>query len=418
MKYKAVKGMDDILPKDISTWQELERTARRKLESYGYSEIRTPILEDASVFIRSIGEETDIVTKEMYVFKDRKERPLAMRPEGTAPIVRSYVEHSFDKVSPQAKLYYIGPMFRSEKPQKGRSRQFHQIGVEVFGTYSPYADSEIIIQMDDMLKSFGLKEFIIKINSLGSIEDKKKFSNNLKTYLKEKESRLCDDCKNRIKSNPLRVFDCKMESCKVALKGSPNITDSLSEESKKHYEKVKNILDKMKIKYKEEKSLVRGLDYYTGTVFEVVHPALGAQDAIGAGGRYDNLVKDFGGKESGAVGYALGIERMILALKDKVLKTKPIIFIATLGDEAKILGIKISSEIRDKISIVTVLNDLQETSLKSQMRNADKNNADFVLIIGDDELKENKVTLRDMKTKEQCSVSIKSIAEEIKQKVG
>ena len=418
MKYKAVRGMDDILPKDIATWQELEMIARSGLESYGYSEIRTPILEDASVFIRSIGEETDIVTKEMYVFKDRKDRSLAMRPEGTAPIVRSYVEHSLDMVSSQAKLYYIGPMFRSERPQKGRSRQFHQIGVEVFGTYSPYADSEVIIQMDNMLKSFGLQDFTIKINSLGSVEDKNKFSSNLKKYLKEKESMLCSDCKKRTKNNPLRVLDCKVESCKTALKGSPSITDSLSENSKKHYEKVKSVLDKMNIKYKEEKNLVRGLDYYTGTVFEVIHPALGAQDAIGAGGRYDNLVKDFGGRESGAVGYALGIERIILALGDKAPKVKRTMFIATMGDAAKLLGIKLSSSIREKLPQFTVLTDLQEASLKSQMRNADKNNAEFVLIIGDDELKEEKITLRNMKTKEQLSVSLESAAEEIKKKVG
>ena len=418
MKYKAVRGMDDILPKDIATWQELETIARSGLESYGYSEIRTPILEDASVFIRSIGEETDIVTKEMYVFKDRKDRSLAMRPEGTAPIVRSYVEHSLDMVSSQAKLYYIGPMFRSERPQKGRSRQFHQIGVEVFGTYSPYADSEVIIQMDNMLKSFGLQDFTIKINSLGSVEDKNKFSSNLKKYLKEKESMLCSDCKKRTKNNPLRVLDCKVESCKTALNGSPSITDSLSENSKKHYEKVKSVLDKMNIKYKEEKNLVRGLDYYTGTVFEVIHPALGAQDAIGAGGRYDNLVKDFGGRESGAVGYALGIERIILALGDKAPKVKRTMFIATMGDAAKLLGIKLSSSIREKLPQFTVLTDLQEASLKSQMRNADKNNAEFVLIIGDDELKEEKITLRNMKTKEQLSVSLESAAEEIKKKVG
>ena len=418
MKYKAVRGMDDILPKDIATWQELETIARSGLESYGYSEIRTPILEDASVFIRSIGEETDIVTKEMYVFKDRKDRSLAMRPEGTAPIVRSYVEHSLDMVSSQAKLYYIGPMFRSERPQKGRSRQFHQIGVEVFGTYSPYADSEVIIQMDNMLKSFGLQDFTIKINSLGSVEDKNKFSSNLKKYLKEKESMLCSDCKKRTKNNPLRVLDCKVESCKTALKGSPSITDSLSENSKKHYEKVKSVLDKMNIKYKEEKNLVRGLDYYTGTVFEVIHPALGAQDAIGAGGRYDNLVKDFGGRESGAVGYALGIERIILALGDKAPKVKRTMFIATMGDAAKLLGIKLSSSIREKLPQFTVLTDLQEASLKSQMRNADKNNAEFVLIIGDDELKEERITLRNMKTKEQLSVSLESAAEEIKKKVG
>ena len=341
-----------------------------------------------------------------------------MRPEGTAPIVRSYVEHSLDKVSPESKLYYIGPMFRSERPQKGRQRQFHQIGVEVIGTSSPYADIEVIVQLDGLLKRFGLKDFTIKLNSLGCRSDKENFKTTLKKYLKDKEARLCGDCKKRMKKNPLRVLDCKSESCIQVLRGAPSVVDSLCDSCKKHFDKVRSVLKSLKLTFKETPNLVRGLDYYTGTVFEITHPALGGQDAIGAGGRYDNLVKDLGGPEVGAIGYALGIERIILALgtskEDFACCSKTTLYIATLGDEAKVEGIKIAGEIR-KLNI-RVLTDTRDVSLKAQMRTADKNKAKFVLILGEDELKERKIVLRDMDTKSQDSLEIDSIQEEIKKR--
>lgn len=414
MKYKAVRGMEDILPPDIYIWRDIEEKTRRYLEFYGYVEIRTPILEDTSIFVRSIGETTDIVTKEMYTFKDKKGRSLTLRPEGTAPIVRSYIEHSLDKISPELKLYYIGPMFRSERPQKGRTRQFHQIGVEVIGSNSYLADAEIIMQMSKMLEYFELNEFKIKLNSLGCKKDKENFTNKLKIYLKEKEKRLCQDCKVRIKKNVLRVLDCKEESCIQIVRNAPNIVESLCIPCKDHFDKLKDTLTKLKIKFEETKNLVRGLDYYTGTVFEVTHPVLGAQDAIGAGGRYDNLVKDFGGPDVGAVGYALGMERIIMALKKEPHKVSQVVFIATVGDEAKIRGIQIAEKIRTKSeSNIIALTDIKGTSLKSQMRSADKNKARIVVILGEDELKISKATLRDMEKKEQISVNLDNVAEEV-----
>lgn len=418
MKYKSVRGMEDILPGDIQIWQELERMARADFKSYGYMEIRTPILEDTSIFVHSIGETTDIVTKEMYAFKDRKGRSLTLRPEGTAPIVRAYIEHSMDKISPELKLYYIGPMFRSERPQKGRSRQFHQIGVEIIGTNSPFADAEVIMQLDKMLKCFGLKDFIIKLNSLGCGKDKVKFSDRLRKYLEDKKKLLCKDCKDRMKRNVLRVLDCKNETCVQVVKGAPNILESLCPPCKEHFDKLKNTLKTMKIEFKEEKNIVRGLDYYTGTVFEVTHPALGGQDAIAAGGRYDNLVKDFGGPSVGAVGYALGTERVIIALKKTLPASKKVVYVATLGEAAKIHGIQIAEKIRNELPNLIVLTDIKEASLKSQMRSADKNNAKIAVILGEDELKGRKATIRDMVKKEQVSVNKDNVVAEIKERLG
>jgi len=410
MKYKAVKGMEDILPKDIEIWQELEKIARRDLESCGYKEIRTPIPENTSVFTRSIGETTDIVTKEMYTFKDRKDRSLTLRPEGTAPIVRSYVEHTLYNDSAETRLYYMGPMFRSERPQKGRSRQFHQIGAEILGSASAYADAELILQLDHMLKGFGLKDFSIKLNSLGCAKDKAEFSEKLKQYLQSKKNRLCEDCKKRLKKNVLRVLDCKAEACKQVLRQAPDISQSLCSPCEDHLSKVKSVLKN--VKFVDAKNLVRGLDYYTGTVFEITHPNLGSQDAIGAGGRYDNLVKDMGGPNIPAVGYALGLERIILALKGKlpVSTDTKVVYIATLGDTAKKAGLEKAAKIREGLKgklkgLPVVISDIKENaSLKAQMRNADKQKAKAVVILGDNELKSGKITVRDMVNRKDYSI--------------
>jgi len=420
MEYRSVKGMEDILPQDVQIWQYLERTARTELESYGYREIRTPIVEDTSIFVRGIGETTDIVTKEMYTFTDRKDRSLTLRPEGTAPIVRAYIEHSLDQVSQVLRLYYIGPMFRAERPQKGRSRQFHQIGVEVFGADSSYADVEVIMQATSLLKLFGLSGFTIKLNSLGCKKDKDAFADKLKRFLEDKKNRLCADCKERIKKNALRVLDCKEESCMQVVREAPNILESLCDPCKDHFDKVKRCLESVKVEFKETKNLVRGLDYYTGTVFEITHTALGGQDAIGAGGRYDNLAKDLGGPSVGAVGYALGIERIIIALKKELPASKNVVYIATLGDAAKINGVQLAEKIRRDAGLqgVIVLTDITESSLKSQMRSADKNNAKVVLILGDEELKQNKVVIKDMVgAKEQVCVGLDSAIDELRKRL-
>jgi histidyl-tRNA synthetase len=355
----------------------------------------------------------------MFTFSDRKERSLTMRPEGTAPIVRAYIEHSLGTASPLTKLYYIGPMFRAERPQKGRLRQFHQIGVEVIGTSSPYADIEVLVQLNGMLMAFGLDGFAIRLNSLGCKEDKARFAEGLKKYLSDKKARLCEDCKNRMEKNVLRVLDCKNETCAQVVRGAPNILDNLCAPCREHFNKVKDGLKKVGVRFEEAKNLVRGLDYYTATVFEVTHPDLGSQDAIGAGGRYDNLVKDMGGPAAGAVGYALGIERLLIALKAKAPEAGKIVYIATLGDEAKIKGQQLAGKIKDEaIPGVVVLQDISEASLKSQMRSADKNGARIVVILGEEELKQSKAVIKDMQEKDsQDSVALDSVIERLKKKL-
>jgi len=416
MKYKAVKGMDDILPQDVAIWQHLENEARIILEHYGYSEIRTPILENTEIFSRSIGETTDIVTKEMYSFKDRKGRSLTLRPEGTASIVRAYIEHAFWNTPDSSMLYYIGPMFRSERPQKGRTRQFYQIGVEVFGAKTVAADVSVIIVLKRMLQRFGLENFNIKLNSLGCKKDKDNFSAKLKVYLKDKKSRLCDDCKLRIDQNVLRVLDCKKDSCVQTIRSAPSIGSSLCMVCKREFEELKNFLDSLDIKFAETKNLVRGLDYYTGTVFEITHQALGSQDAIGAGGRYDNLVKDMGGPDTPAVGFALGMERIIIALdkkEKKPISSKNLVYIATLGAKAKLQGFELAERIRKELR-TAVLTDIKQASLKSQLRAADKSGAKVVLIIGEDEISKKQIVLKDMVKKEQAPVKKEDILDELK----
>lgn len=426
MKYQAVKGMEDILPQDAVIWQQIERVVRGFLESWGFREIRTPVLEDTSVFVRSIGETTDIVTKEMFTFSDRKERSLTLRPEGTAPIVRAYIEHSLDKTysESEARLYYIGPMFRAENPQKGRQRQFHQIGAEIIGSRDVQFDVEIIMQLDKMLRALGLEGFTIKLNTLGCSKDKAAFSEKLKAYLKGEKNMLCDDCKKRIDKNVLRVLDCKKEPCIHIAKGAPNIVDSLCNDCVQHFITVKAMLQGVGISFVETKNLVRGLDYYTGTVFEIVHPSLGGQDALGAGGRYDNLVKEMGGPDVGAVGYALGIERILIALGNKIESLRPaVVFFATLGQDAKVKAFKLADELRracnnpHMLKVVALVGGMGGASLKSQMRSADKNEAKFVIIIGDDEVARGEVTIRDMGTKEQVSVKFTDIVNTMKEKL-
>ncbi|MDP2912991.1 MAG: histidine--tRNA ligase [Candidatus Omnitrophota bacterium] len=432
--YKSIRGMEDILPGGIRAWQSLERIARIELESNGYSEIRTPILEETAVFSRSIGDTTDIVTKEMYTFVDKKGRGLSLRPEGTAPIVRAYVEHSLHRISNQSRLYYIGPMFRSERPQKGRSRQFHQIGAEIIGSSEPQMDAEIIARLSDLLKLFGLEAFQIKLNSLGCKDDKDKFSGKLKNYLKGKKNKLCADCNNRLEKNCLRVLDCKNEECVKIVKDSPDIADNLCGRCGEHFGKVKMMLESyFGVQFVESKKMVRGLDYYTGTVFEVTHPDLGGQDALGGGGRYDNLVKEFGGPNVGAVGFAIGIERVFIALGDKkdLFGSPGLVYIATLGGDAKIKGRKLAEELRLRwngfpppdgrlynLNVVTLL-DWTDASLRSQMRSADRNGARVVIILGDDEIKQNKAAIKDMENKEpQFLIDIGSVVDEVGKRMG
>ncbi|MDD5680584.1 MAG: histidine--tRNA ligase [Candidatus Omnitrophica bacterium] len=415
-KINSLRGMRDILPPEVYSWQFVEKAAREVFESFGYEEIRTPLLEETALFQRGIGEGTDIVNKEMYTFTDKGGRSITLRPEGTAPIVRSYVENNLNAGEDMVKLYYMGPMFRSERPQKGRSRQFYQVGIEAVGSASPYVDAEAILAMAAFFAKVGLDDFKVKLCSLGCSADKEKFAKALKEYLKGETSRLCDDCKVRLEKNVLRILDCKVESCKTLLVNSPKAKDFLCPPCAENYKKVKDIISSYGINFQEDANLVRGLDYYTSTVFEVTHPALGSQDAIAAGGRYDNLIEDFGGKKTGAFGFAVGVERLLLALSSKgeikTTKSGTALYIAATGEDVYPEAFKSTMALRREGISCEI--DFQGRSLKAQMRQANKKNAAFVAIFGDEELKRGEVVLRDMKTKEQRNVKLSELAKAVK----
>jgi len=339
MKIKAIRGTKDILPQEIEIWHFIEEKAKALCRNAGFKEIRTPLLEEARLFRRSIGEASDIVRKEMYSFLDRKKRLLCLRPEATASVVRAYLEHAQDKSLGLAKFYYFGPMFRAERPQAGRLRQFHHIGVEAIGSLNPYLDAEVIVLAIDILRQLKIENFTLKLNSIGCKKDREKYIRNLKVQLKDRLKLLCPDCHIRYKVNPLRIFDCKNPDCKNVSRCLRPIPQDLCPECGEHYAKVKLALDSLAIRYVPSPHLVRGLDYYSKTCFEIVHPKLGAQDAIGAGGRYDDLVGELGGPQRPAVGFALGVERLIAVLEPNNLqltdKTQPSLYFAAIGEESK-----------------------------------------------------------------------------------
>lgn len=410
---KALRGTKDLLPQEAKLWTILEQKAKTIFSLFGYEEIRTPIIEEAPLFVRSIGEGTDIVEKQMYTFLDRGERSIALRPEATASAVRAYLEHGMDRQAGLVKLFYLGPMFRAERPQAGRARQFHQIGVEAIGSYSSYLDVEIIALLSTLLDSFGIKGYSIKLNSLGCENDKKELSKGLRKSMENRIDDFCDDCKARYAKNILRILDCKNEKCKSSIKAIfKGTTDYLCSRCRLHFDAVKEALGILKIDYKLEPYLVRGLDYYTRTTFEVTHRKLGAQDAIAAGGRYDNLVLDLGGPEKGSCGFAIGTERAVMAIEDMPIIDLGIdIYLATIGEEAYQLGFKLAMELRSK-GISTEI-DYEGKSLKAQMRAADKLGAKSVGLIGEDEIKNGTITLRDMSTKEQRAIPQSNFLNEI-----
>ncbi|MEA3305271.1 MAG: histidine--tRNA ligase [Candidatus Omnitrophota bacterium] len=416
MKIRSLRGMKDILPPEVYVWQSIEEKTREFLENHGYKEIRTPLLEEISLFRQSIGEGTDIVNKEMYDFTDKGGRHVALRPEGTAPIVRAYIENAMGE-SDFLKLYYIGPMFRSERPQKGRSRQFHQIGVEAIGHSGAYIDAGLIFMMAGLLKNIGLSAFKIKLCSLGCAKDKQKFAKELREFLLPEQNRLCDNCKIRLEKNVLRTLDCKVESCKSLLRNSPKAKDFLCPDCAAHYSKVKELLTThTPVDFKEDAGMVRGLDYYTGIVFVVTHSGTGAQDAIAAGGRYDNLVEDFGGKKTEAIGFAIGMERLVMALspekKMKLEKNRELeVYTATTGSNVCDEAYKTMEPFRD--SLFCEINYDPKKSLKSQLRQANKKNARLVVIFGDEELKRGEIVLRNMKTSEQRNIKTSELRKEL-----
>jgi histidyl-tRNA synthetase len=412
---KVPKGTQDILPKDISKWYYVEDVIKEILNKYGYKEIRTPIFEHTDLFVRGIGESTDIVTKEMFTFPDRKGRSLTLRPEGTAPVVRAYLENRMDRISKVIKLFYLGPMFRCEKPQAGRFRQFNQFGIEVIGTKSSTADAEVILTVLDVYKKLGLKNLEILINSVGCKKCRIDYVQKLKEYLKDKKDFLCSECKERYSKNPLRVLDCKKDSCKKIIKVVPVITENLCQECETHFSEVKSYLDDQKIIFHVEPRLVRGLDYYTKTAFEIISGGLGAQNAIGGGGRYDDLVEELGGKPTPAVGFAAGIERMIMAIDQQKVEwpmEKGLdVFVAKVNEKNKDTAFRLLQKIRNAGSSGDM--DYFEGSLKSQMRIANKIGVRYTVIVGEEELSKNMVILRNMQTKEQKEVKIDNIIDEL-----
>lgn len=406
MKIQSVRGVSDILPENSFLWQYVITKAREVFCQFNYQEIIIPIIEDAKLFNRSLGADSEVVDKQMFII-NRQDDTLALRPEGTAGVVRAYLEHSLDRKNPFVKLYYVGPMFRAERPQKGRLRQFNHIGAEVIGSNSPFIDAEIICLASGILESLGISGFGIRLNSLGSREDKLKLSKLLRKLLEPQLKSFCGDCQNRFERNVFRLLDCKNESCQKQVKSlNINPDDYLSQESINHFEVVRKTLDAGKINYQYDPFLVRGLDYYTNTVFEINHPKLGAQDAIGAGGRYNNLVKELGGSEAGAIGFALGVERLMLALeenKDKIEPEKLDLFIAALGEAAVAQAFTLANELRKAGISVEV--DYENRRLDKKIARASKLGAKYLGIIGEDELINKNISLKNLETGEQEAVS-------------
>lgn len=408
------RGCQDILPGEVEYWQKIENYLRRVCALYNYKEIRTPIFESANLFHRDQADSSDMVTKETYDFKDRGDRDLTLRPEGTAGAARAYIENKLYVDNQVTKLYYMGPIFRYERPSQGRQRQFHQFGVEAYGSNDPLLDAEVIALACTAIKGLGLTGVKVKINTLGDEESRKRYKDVLVNYFSQYKDDLCEDCKNRLVKNPLRILDCKVDSDKDYFKSAPIITDYLSDESKEHFNKVVNALKDMNIDYEIDPTLVRGLDYYTYTVFEIVANIkdFGAANTICAGGRYNNLVKDLEGPETPAVGLAFGMERLILALKSEeklpnVSKATHAYFIA-LGEEAREKSLNIMNTLRYQGLMCDM--DYQAGSLKSQFKKADKNNAIFTLILGSDELAKGVINVKNNETDIQETVNLDELS--------
>ena len=407
---KVLKGTKDILPQDIEMWHFVEENALKTFSSFGVKEIRTPIIECTDLFQRGVGETTDIVNKEMYTF-EKSDRSITLRPENTAGVVRSYIENGMHRLPAPVKLWYKGPMFRYERPQAGRQRQFHQVGVEMFGVSQPSADAEIILMAENFLKSIGLDDLDVEINSLGCPKCRAEFKENLKNVIRPYLNDLCEDCQSRFEKNPLRLLDCKVPSCQEIF-SKPEIqnvikSDFLCDECREHYTQLKKYLDKLNVKYSENKLLVRGLDCYTRTVFEIKSNNLGSQNAVCGGGRYDNLVSELGGEPTPAIGFAMGMERLISLLKEKEGSKLDGYIVSNNTTEA----LKLAQELR--LQGFNIEMDLTNKKFTKQLEKASKV-ANYAIILGEDEIEKNKVSVKNLKTGEQITIDRKDTAENIK----
>lgn len=397
-KIQRLKGTFDILPEDIALWQYIEKTVREEARKSGFSEIRTPTIEATELFCRGVGDTTDVVGKEMYTFTDKDGSSLSLRPEGTAGVARAVIENGLYAGAMPLKLYYLSNFFRHEKPQAGRSREFWQFGTELYGSSLPEADAQVIMLAAGVFKKLGVKNVTLRINSIGCPDCRPEYRNSLLDYFKNYESELCDTCKERLNKNPLRVLDCKSPICSGIAKNAPKTLDHLCEKCESHFEKLKKILDSCGIKYVVDPSIVRGLDYYTGTVFEFTVDTIGAQSTVCGGGRYDGLLSSIGGQDLPAVGFGMGITRLIQAMKDEDVipefELGADIYIAPLGENVGEKTFALAEELREKG--IAAETDLCSRSLKAQMKYADKKRARFVLVVGEEELASGEAELKNM----------------------
>jgi histidyl-tRNA synthetase len=415
-KINGVKGMNDLLPGEIEIWQHVEQVARRTFRSFGYQEVRTPAVEDTALFVRSVGEETDIVGKEMYTFEDKGGRSLSLRPEGTAPAARAYIEHAVLNKEPVTHWFYIGPMFRYERMKTGRYRQFWQIGAEAYGAREPAQDVELMDLIRQMLEALPLQGVMLNVNSLGDDTCRPVYQKGLVDHFQAHRESLCEDCKRRLETNPLRILDCKNPKCQEIAQHAPSILETLCDPCRAHFEEVKRQLDLLGIKYQVNPRIVRGLDYYTRTAFEFVaeHPALGTASTVGGGGRYDKLVRELGGPEVPAVGFGMGLDRLVLLLKEsgRTFGAPPDLFVAIADDAARDAALRLVSALRrDGFQVET---DPRGGSLKSQMKRADKTQARFALVLGQNEVESGSAQLKPMAGGEPLSVELAAIAEKLR----
>lgn len=409
---RGIKGVKDILPDEVGRWQLIEAEARRLAEVYGFREIRVPVFETTELFARSIGASTDIVEKEMYTFQDRDGTSLTLRPEATAGAVRAYIEHNLSASPTAQKLYYFGPMFRHERPQAGRLRQFHQFGVEAFGCAAAAADVEVISLLWRFFSTLGLPGLTLEINSLGEAGDRPAYKAVLLEFLNKRETQLCQNCRRRMATNPLRVLDCKVPECRAATEGAPKLTDHLSPHARAHFDTVLAGLQTLEIPFLLNPRLVRGLDYYTLTTFEVTCSHLGAQNAVGAGGRYDGLVETLGGSKTPAVGFAVGLERTVLALPGAALPAPSnLVYVASFGPQGLSAGQRILYDLR-ALGIQSDT-DYRASTLRAHLKQADRLGAALSVIVGDDEAARDLVVVRDMTSKEQVEFPLASAAKNI-----
>ena len=415
MLTNAPRGTKDILPGQVDAWLWLENKIRELCKVYGYEEIRTPTFEHTELFQRGIGEGTDVVEKEMYTFSDRGDRSITLRPENTASVVRAYLQNKLYANAGLVKLFYIGSMFRYDRPQAGRLREFHQFGVEALGEKNPAVDAEIILLAWEFLKSLGLSDLKLKINTVGCPACRPVYKKKLTEYFTENVDELCGDCRRRLEKNPLRILDCKVDGLKEFMEDAPKIETCLCDDCREHFNAVKNFLTAAGIPFEIDSRLVRGLDYYTKTAFEIQYPPLGAQSAVAGGGRYDGLIKEIGGDDTPAVGFAAGLERILLALELQNLlpeqNKKIAAFIVASGTAAETYAFKLLTDLRrENISAVM---DFARKSMKAQMKAAAKSGAKFALIIGEDEVASSTVTVKNLETSAQVKVPVQEVSEKI-----